>query len=202
MPARSRARTRRRTSDTRSGILLLFSVFRLIAPALLFGNVIWGIIINYAIDAVDGDILYGLGISRRMYQVYDKVMDFWLYAVLVYYGHLHAAASWLFWLFVASFVYRTVGDLLFISTGDETTLVYFPSLVIPLFLALHFYPERLLHAPGSEELLLIAFACLVILNVFKEFIMHWKRYPIGKTFVNSLSVPLFGIRLDMREPKV
>jgi len=88
---------------------------------------------NFILDTVDGDILIPLGMTDAAYQPIDKIADWFTYVGMV-------AAAWRFrWrikkLIYGLFMFRSVGQLAFLATGDERLFFYFPNFLEPLFLA-------------------------------------------------------------------
>jgi hypothetical protein len=87
---------------------------------------------NFFLDSFDGDLLIPLGLPNEVYQPVDKVTDWVTYVVIVVYAFRNA------WpirrLMLALFLYRTVGQVSFLITGNELLLAVFPNFLEPLFL--------------------------------------------------------------------
>jgi hypothetical protein len=87
---------------------------------------------NFFLDSFDGDLLIPLGLPNEVYQPVDKVTDWVTYVVIVVYVFRKA------WpirrLMLALFLYRTVGQVSFLITGNELLLAFFPNFLEPLFL--------------------------------------------------------------------
>jgi hypothetical protein len=87
---------------------------------------------NFFLDSFDGDLLIPLGLPNEVYQPVDKVTDWVTYVVIVVYVFRNA------WpirrLMLALFLYRTVGQISFLITGNELLLAFFPNFLEPLFL--------------------------------------------------------------------
>jgi hypothetical protein len=87
---------------------------------------------NFFLDSFDGDLLIPLGLPNAVYQPVDKVTDWVTYVVIVVY------VFWKAWpirrLMLALFLYRSVGQISFLVTGNELLLAFFPNFLEPLFL--------------------------------------------------------------------
>lgn len=87
---------------------------------------------NFVLDTIDGDLLVPLGLADSTYQPIDKLADWATYIGMV-------VAAWRFdwsiqrWVYVL-FVYRSVGQILFLATGAEWWLFVFANFLEPLFL--------------------------------------------------------------------
>lgn len=87
---------------------------------------------NFILDGVDGDLLVPLGLPNVNYQPIDKIADWATYVAMV------VAAYRLEWpirrLALALFLFRSVGQTLFLLTTNELWLAAFPNFLEPLFL--------------------------------------------------------------------
>jgi len=87
---------------------------------------------NFMLDTIDGDILIPLGLADSPYQLIDKIADWATYVGMV-------LAAWKFkwgirkWIY-GLFVFRSIGQLTFLITGNERLFFYFPNFLEPLFL--------------------------------------------------------------------
>lgn len=87
---------------------------------------------NFILDSVDGDILMPLGLAYDNYQPIDKIADWATYiGMVVAAWHLRwGIKKWVYGLFV----FRSIGQALFLVTADERFLFFFPNFLEPLFL--------------------------------------------------------------------
>lgn len=87
---------------------------------------------NFVLDTVDGDLLVPLGLADATYQPIDKIADW-----ATYIGMLVAAYRFAWsikrWVLVL-FIYRSIGQVLFLVTGAEWWLFVFANFLEPLFL--------------------------------------------------------------------
>ena len=87
---------------------------------------------NFILDSIDGDILIPLGLQDAIYQPIDKVADWVTYIAIVILAY---KANWVIKkLILGLFVFRSIGQALFLSTGNEIVFFYFPNFLEPLFL--------------------------------------------------------------------
>jgi hypothetical protein len=87
---------------------------------------------NLVLDAIDGDLLIPLGLPDAIYQPVDKVSDWVTYVAIVVVAYRSA------WptrpLMLGLFLFRSVGQVGFLLTGNELLLAAFPNFLEPLFL--------------------------------------------------------------------
>lgn len=87
---------------------------------------------NVVLDSVDGDLLIPLGLLDAAYQPVDKLSDWVTYAAIVVLAYRDA------WpirrLVFGLFLYRSIGQVGFLVTGEELWLAVFPNFLEPLFL--------------------------------------------------------------------
>ena len=87
---------------------------------------------NFFLDAFDGDLLIPLGLSNDVYQPVDKITDWVTYVMIVVLCFRNAWPTRR--LMLALFLYRSVGQITFLITGNELVLALFPNFLEPLFL--------------------------------------------------------------------
>jgi hypothetical protein len=87
---------------------------------------------NFFLDAFDGDLLIPLGLSNDVYQPVDKITDWVTYVMIVVLCFRNAWPTRR--LMLALFLYRSVGQITFLVTGNELALALFPNFLEPLFL--------------------------------------------------------------------
>jgi hypothetical protein len=87
---------------------------------------------NFVLDSVDGDLLIPLGLLNEVYQPVDKVTDWVTYVAIVVVAYRD---DWpIRRLMLGLFVFRSVGQVGFLLTGNELLLALFPNFLEPLFL--------------------------------------------------------------------
>ena len=87
---------------------------------------------NFFLDSFDGDLLIPLGLSNDVYQPVDKVTDWVTYVAIVILCFRRAWPTRR--LMLGLFLYRSVGQIAFLVTGNELALAFFPNFLEPLFL--------------------------------------------------------------------
>jgi hypothetical protein len=87
---------------------------------------------NFVLDTIDGDILIPGGLADSSYQIIDKVADWFTYVgmVIAAYRMRWYIKKWVLGLFI----FRSIGQILFLVTRDERMFFYFPNFLEPLFL--------------------------------------------------------------------
>lgn len=87
---------------------------------------------GFVLDGIDGDLLVPLGLADAVYQPVDKVADWVTYVAIVAVAYRN---RWpIARLVLALFALRSVGQVLFLVTGEELVLAAFPNFLEPLFL--------------------------------------------------------------------
>jgi hypothetical protein len=87
---------------------------------------------NFVLDSVDGDLLIPLGLPNDTYQPVDKITDWVTYVAIVIVGFRNAWPTKR--LMLGLFLFRSIGQVGFLLTGNELLLAVFPNFLEPLFL--------------------------------------------------------------------
>jgi hypothetical protein len=87
---------------------------------------------NFFLDGVDGDLLIPLGLPDEIYQPVDKIADWVTYVAIVIVAYRSAWPTRR--LMLGLFLFRSVGQVSFLLTGNELLLAVFPNFLEPLFL--------------------------------------------------------------------
>lgn len=107
---------------------------------------------NFFLDGVDGDLLIPLGLPNDIYQPVDKITDWVTYVAIVIVGFRNAWPTRR--LMLGLFLFRSIGQVGFLLTGNELLLAVFPNFLEPLFLvtATILAWERVIrHLPDWQE---------------------------------------------------
>lgn len=87
---------------------------------------------NFVLDSVDGDLLIPFGLANATYQPIDKLADWATYVAMVVVAYRN---KWpIKKLILGLFLFRSVGQIAFLVTGNELFLAIFPNFLEPLFL--------------------------------------------------------------------
>jgi hypothetical protein len=87
---------------------------------------------NFFLDSFDGDLLIPLGLPNEVYQPVDKITDWLTYVAIVVFVYRKAWPTRR--LMLGLFLFRSVGQISFLVTGNELLLAFFPNFLEPLFL--------------------------------------------------------------------
>ena len=87
---------------------------------------------NFVLDSVDGDFLVPLGMLDEAYQPIDKLADWVTYVAIVVVAYRNRWPTKR--LMLGLFLFRSVGQVGFLVTGNELLLAAFPNFLEPLFL--------------------------------------------------------------------
>lgn len=107
---------------------------------------------NFFLDGFDGDLLIPLGLPNDVYQPVDKVTDWVTYVAIVVVAYRNA------WpirrLMLGLFLFRSIGQVSFLLTGNELLLAFFPNFLEPLFLvtvSILAWERAVRHLPDWQE---------------------------------------------------
>jgi len=123
--------------------ILIITLKFLIPLGIVFSPFYFGWI-NFILDTIDGDLLIPLGMTDANYQPIDKIADWATYVGMVF-------ASWRLrwkirkWIY-GLFIFRSIGQIVFLLFGDERIFFIFPNFLEPLFLI---YATVVLFKKGS-----------------------------------------------------
>jgi hypothetical protein len=87
---------------------------------------------NFFLDGFDGDLLIPLGLPNELYQPLDKITDWVTYVAIVVVAYRNAWPTQQ--LMLGLFLFRSIGQVSFLLTGNELLLALFPNFLEPLFL--------------------------------------------------------------------
>ena len=107
---------------------------------------------NFVLDGIDGDLLIPLGLPNELYQPVDKLSDWVTYVAIVVVAFRNAWPTRR--LMLGLFVFRSIGQVGFLATGNELLLAAFPNFLEPLFLvtaSILAYERAIRHLPDWQE---------------------------------------------------
>lgn len=138
---------------------------------------------NYFLDVVDGDILLSLGMSDSFYQTIDKVADYFTYIIMLIVGLKWNVRK----LIIILFIYRTIGQVLFFTTGNELSLFYFQNFLEPLFMAYSFLIFRNKSEPYAfksyKRHIKLVWAIVLVYKIWNEWYLHLANIDLSKYFL-------------------
>jgi hypothetical protein len=131
-------------------------------------------LIVFFLDLIDGELFKKAGVFRSRYEIIDKCLDYYWYVfilVFVYWGLLPAKGVFLF-----LFIFRFLGQTLFLITEKEEILFWFPNVFEPLF---HFYLLAKFFSVGQQlfsypKVVYLVLA-LTIGKLMVEYIIHIRK---------------------------
>jgi len=111
-------------------LIILIIGLRFLLPVLLMMWPFFAGWANFFLDSFDGDILLPLGLDDYNYQTLDKFADYFTYIMMLVVGRKLPIKKEIY----ATFILRSIGQILFLFTRNELMLFFFPNLLEPLFL--------------------------------------------------------------------
>ena len=107
---------------------------------------------NFFLDGFDGDLLIPLGLPNETYQPVDKITDWVTYVAIVIVAFRNDWPTKR--LMLGLFLFRSVGQVGFLVTGNELLLAFFPNFLEPLFLvtaSILAWERSVRHYPDWQE---------------------------------------------------
>jgi hypothetical protein len=120
------------TSPIGTGALILIVAAKFALPILIVRFPFAAGWANFVLDSVDGDLLIPLGLPNAIYQPVDKLADWATYVAIVVVAYRNRWPTRR--LMLGLFLFRSVGQVGFLVTGNELFLALFPNFLEPLFL--------------------------------------------------------------------
>ena len=119
-------------SPIEAGLIALIIAGKFVLPLLILRFPFAAGWANFVLDGVDGDLLVPLGLPNETYQPVDKIADWVTYVMIVLAAYRFAWPTRR--LMLGLFLFRSVGQISFLLTGNELFLAAFPNFLEPLFL--------------------------------------------------------------------
>jgi hypothetical protein len=120
------------TSPAQAAAIVLIVVAKFALPVLIIRYPFAAGWANFFLDGFDGDLLIPLGLPNDIYQPVDKLSDWVTYVAIVIVGYRNAWPTKQ--LMLGLFLFRSIGQVGFLLTGNELLLAAFPNFLEPLFL--------------------------------------------------------------------
>ena len=152
--------------------LILVETSRLIAPFFIFPNPLVPSILVLTLDSIDGSLFYKSGYNWKVYNLIDKLLDYWWYIFIV----IYSLSLPIFPIILILFAYRTIGQLLGLLTQNEKVYIFFPNILekyFYLFVVLTFlgYENLFLKTVTNSLILIIS----ISISLFTEWAIHKKK---------------------------
>ncbi|HEV7200061.1 MAG TPA: hypothetical protein VGO32_04575 [Candidatus Limnocylindria bacterium] len=121
-----------RSSPLQTAAIVLIVAAKFVIPLLIIRFPFAAGWANFVLDGIDGDLLIPLGLPNDIYQPVDKITDWVTYVAMVVVGY---RSQWpIRRLMLGLFLFRSIGQVAFLLTGEELFLALFPNFLEPLFL--------------------------------------------------------------------
>lgn len=100
-------------------------VIRVFAPITIFWWPVWSTAGNFWLDLIDGGAACRGVMKADQYQRIDKILDWWWFVFVLVFVYMHMNQYFL--VMFALFVYRTMGEILFLKTAKRYWMLVFPN---------------------------------------------------------------------------
>ncbi len=165
-------------------LLIFNSIIRTIFPLWVFINPIQGIIIALITDGYDYYLLCRYGkISNDLYQYQDKILDYYWYVLILIYTYLYIPSIFIQLLLLSTFVFRSLGQLIYMLNHNEGIFLYFPNIQEPIFWLWIIYPSLL-----DQQLLFISVTVIVLIKIIIEYYVHIIHVNPVNQLLHSLGI--------------
>lgn len=160
-----------------------FIIFlKVIMPALMLKFPLFGLWGNYFLDVIDGDILLSLGMDDSTYQLVDKSTDLISYIFMLILGLRWSIRK----IVVILFIYRIIGQILYLYTGNEIFFFYFQNFLEPLLMVY----ALILFKQKKEEKAYISYkkhlfwvwAVVIAYKLWNEWYLHFANIDLSMLF--------------------
>lgn len=164
-------------------IIYLVSAAKFLLPITIFRFPFGASLTNFILDTIDGDVLMHFGMPFSVYAPLDKLADYVTYIVMFLVGRKWKIGK----LILGLFIFRTIGQLLFFTTGNDLFLFFFPNFLEPLFLVYSF----LLFKHKSEgkafksykKYLLVIWVLIIIFKMWNEYNVHLGHIDLSEKYL-------------------
>jgi hypothetical protein len=120
------------TSPFAMGAVIAIVVAKFLLPLLIIPFPFAAGWANFFLDGFDGDLLIPLGLPNDIYQPVDKITDWLTYVAIVVVAFRNDWPTRR--LMLGLFLFRSIGQVGFLISGNELLLALFPNFLEPLFL--------------------------------------------------------------------
>ncbi len=161
-------------------------ILRLVFGPFIFISPIVSTLVIFILDGFDGEILKRSGYARHEYSTYDKIMDYWWYIwifIFILYTNVPTKS-----LFIFLFLYRTVGQLLYLLYRKGIIFFLFPNVFESLFY--YYLVANILHQEQyffSQPLLTYVIIALTIPKLIQEYIVHIRLMNLSGMYLKKTS---------------
>jgi len=160
------------------------TLLRILSGPVIFISPVFASIVNYLLDGFDGELFKRSGYARPKYSVYDKILDYYWYIwIILYIFAMNVPAKYLF---LTLFLFRSIGQMLFVLTNNGVLLLLFPNIFEKVFL--YYLIAELIHEEQllmSQPYLQIAVCVIAILSIALEYELHIKKINLSSLYLKK-----------------
>ncbi len=162
-------------------LLATFGFLRIVIPPFIFYNpVITTIVMIPILDNLDGYIASQAKLTRRKYNLYDKLLDYWWYLFILFYMR----TTPLFGIFLVLFGFRSIAQWISIVTGNEKVFIFFPAVIETYFIGYVIsliFPSLSFLFIGWNQIVPLSIA--LVASLIREYIIHVRRISVAKLII-------------------
>ncbi len=157
--------------------IFLVGISRFILPFNIFSHPIFSSIASGFLDYTDCYLAFRAGFKWQQYHLYDKVMDYWWYIFIFLY-------SWnteIRIVILILFVYRSIGQMVALITGNEKIFLYFPNVLEKyffLYVISGIFPQTRNFFQGYN--IIIPLFISFVLGIHGEYMIHIQKSSLFK----------------------
>ncbi len=115
-------------------VVIIVVLLKFTLPVVFFWFPFQASWVNFILDSIDGDILMHYGLDSATYQTVDKLADYVTYIFMALVGYKWKIGRTI----IALFIFRTIGQVLFFTTGNDIYFMIFQNYLEPLFMVYSF----------------------------------------------------------------
>jgi hypothetical protein len=158
---------------------------------LLFGPVIFispfiATIANFILDGFDGEIFKRSGYARPQYSIYDKILDYYWYIWIILFIFITNVPAK--YVFLSLFLYRSIGQFLFVLYNKGIILFLFPNIFEKVFcyylFSLLIHREHQLMSPPYFPIAVFVITCI---SVLVEYVIHIRKANLSGLYLGKTS---------------
>jgi hypothetical protein len=177
-------KTLSKTFSTFTHFTKLSIVLRLLFGPVIFLSPVIATVGNVLLDGFDGELYKQSGYARPQYSIYDKILDYYWYVWILMFILLTDVP--LKYIFVGLFLYRTLGQLLFIRFNKGIILFLFPNIFEKFFFYYLFaniigQDNIFMH----QSLIMPILLFITIISIALEYSIHLKRINLSGIYLRK-----------------
>ena len=165
-------------------LYFLVILLRLLSAPLIFVWPLISIILSFLLDIVDIEFASRGVLTLKNYEKWDKILDLWWYLNALIFGWINFSEYKFFLL--GLFIFRMVGDIIFILKNDRRIFIVFPNLFENVFYLIFFSLNyKQLNYLLDQDHFLISLTLVILLKIFQEWWIHIAQISIPEDFFGN-----------------